>query len=116
MERRAAGVGLRIDDRVRDRAASAPLERGRPRPLVGDALDPADAGGHVQRRDAETWSICGSAPRDSRSFISSTSPDCDARRNAVAPFSSSHWFVKTVRVSVLSLTRAFTSRPCRAAA
>ena len=55
--------------------------------------------------------IFGSAPRASSSFISSMSPDCDARRNAVAPFSSSHWLVKTVRVSVLSFTRALTLAP-----
>ena len=58
-----------------------------------------------------TVSIFGSAPWASRSFISATSPDWDARRKAVAPFSSSHWFVKTVRVSVLSFIRALTLAP-----
>ena len=55
--------------------------------------------------------IFGSAPRSSSSRMSSTSPDCEARRNAVAPSSSSHWFVKTVRVSVLSINCAFTFAP-----
>ena len=56
-------------------------------------------------------SIFGSAPWASRSFIRTMSPDCEARRKAVAPFSSSHWLVKTVRVSVLSFIRAFTLAP-----
>ena len=106
VQRRAAGVGLRVRVEAELDQHLHRFERRLRRPLVGDAFDPADAGGDVQRRHAEhRVDLRIGAACASSSFISSTSPDCEARRNAVAPFSSSHWFVKTVRVSVLSLTR-----------
>ena len=43
--------------------------------------------------------------------MTTRSLDWEARKNAVAPSSSTHWAVKTVRVSVLSFIRAFTSAP-----
>jgi len=86
--------------------------------LVGDAFNPADAGGDMERRHAESVLICGSAPRARQHLHEQPRrPTRGAKKRPSRRFSSSHWFVKTVRVSVLSLTRAFTGwRPCRAAA
>src|SRR5882724_6669736 len=49
--------------------------------------------------------IEGSAPCSSNSLSSTMSPDCAARKKGVAPSSSSHWCVNTVRVSVLERVR-----------
>ena len=127
---RGAGRGAAADD-TDDAAVAAGFGRG-PGPKDGGELTPLvfatrandlpsvkallAAGADINQTTGYGWSpllvaIFGSAPRDRSSFISVMSPDCDARRNAVAPFSSSHWFVNTVRVSELSLTRALTSAP-----
>ena len=59
--------------------------------------------------------IDGSAPFDSSSFITGTSPDCAARMNAVWPVTSTHSSDPSVsryrRAGGNSLTRALTSTP-----
>ena len=62
VQRGSPGVGLRVHVETEIDQHLDGFERGLLRPLVSDPFHPANARGHVQRRDAEESIDLGSAP------------------------------------------------------